>query len=153
MNQYIVGKQQKTEATTTKQEKQELKIQIPKKTKNKKEENKKKADNKKTENQYQRFWIRYAEKQKIKKTEIKNSVASENPDSGPNCGEGFDTTNVNPDKRCTRVQMAEGQTNVEREAAGIKPDIWRELNNERESSQVNLNTRPGLKSDDLMGKL
>ena len=114
----------------TKQEKQQQKMQIPKKvtakettkktTKNKKEENKKKIeknDNKKTENKYQKFWVNYAEKQKLKKIESKNPVANVNPDSDRNCGEGFDTAKINPDKRCTIVQMAEGQTDGKSEAA------------------------------------
>ena len=96
-----------------------------------------------------KYWVKYAERSKMKKIEIEieNSVANENSSQCGECNEGCDTARINPDRRCTHVQTGKWPSD-ERLAAVTKPDTRQES----ESSQVKPDTRPGLKSFDLNEK-
>ena len=171
MNQYIMGNKKEVEKTRINKEKQQQ--QKPpettnkkvtakethnkmKKVESKKEEDKNKNRNKnkneeikKTVNKYKKYWVKYAERSKMKKIEIEieNSVANENSSQCGECNEGCDTARINPDRRCTHVQTVKWPSD-ERLAAVTKPDTRQES----ESSQVKPDTRPGLKSFDLNEK-
>ena len=118
-----------------------------KKEENKNKNKKKNEEIKKTETKCKKYWVKYAEKSKMKKIDIENSVANENYSQCGECNEGCDTARINPDRCCTHVQTGKWPSD-ERLAAVTKPDTRQES----ESSQVKPDTRPGLKSFDLNEK-
>ena len=123
-------KQQKPPETTTKKVTAKETHNKMKKVESKKEENKNKnkkknEEIKKTETKYKKYWVKYAEKSKMKKIDIENSVANENYSQCGECNEGCDTARINPDRCCTHVQTGKWPSD-ERVAAVTKPDTWQE---------------------------
>ena len=167
MNQYVMGNNKEVETTRINKEKQQqqkttettnkkvtaketnnkMKKVESKKKEDKNKNKKKNEETKKTETKYKNYWVKYAEKSKMKKIELENSVtkvANENSSQCGACKEGCDIARVKPDRRCIHIQTGKWLSD-ERVAAMLVPDTGQES----ESSQVKTDTRPGLKSSDL----
>ena len=143
--------QQKTTETTNKKvtakETNNKMKKVESKKKEDKNKNKKNEETKKTETKYKNYWVKYAEKSKMKKIDLENSVtkvANENSSQCGACKEGCDIARIKPDRRCIHIQTGKWLSD-ERVAAMLVPDTGQES----ESSQVKTDTRPGLKSSDL----